>query len=231
MTKIDASLFTVLMITHENGHRFAQLLRHYGYTDIGPTPFEAQFLLYGNEIIQDSLSVGEGRADRRGAGESTEILQQIFRDYPVTNFWDIAFSLRLFEYAESYYWISMVDLRQSVMEKAIQNPLYLPFVSESRGIIFWRHQAQNILSLFFESRHVIDHYVRELGAKRIPTRERLNQIEMPTGGGLGDFLSNHSFHNGIFTKPNLMVAMQLWKIVDGLHFRSANINKLIIGED
>lgn len=228
--KTDISLFKILSVTNQNQEQYAKLLSHYGYSEIGPTPFEAKFLLYGNEIIQDTLCVGDNLPDRHSAQESTEILQQIFRDYPVTNLWDIAFNLRLFDYAEGHCWTSMADLRQSVTEKVIQDPQYAPFVGESRGIILWRHQAQNILGLFFENRHVIDHYIRDLHAKRIPTRERLNQVELPTGGGLADFLAEHSFHNGIFGMPNLVAAMQLWRIANGIQFKSANLNQHIIGE-
>jgi|GEM_PF-2291278 len=225
--KTDTSLFNILSVTNQDQEQYAKLLRHYGYSELGPMPFEAKFLLYGNEIIQDTLCVGDNLPDRHSAQESTEILQQIFRDYPVTNLWDIAFNLRLFDYAEGHCWTSMADLRQSVTEKAIQDPFYLPLVSESRGIILWRHQAQNILGLFFENRHVISHYIRELGQKRIPSRERLNQITMPTGEELGNFLCAHSFLNGIFPLPNLQVASQLWQIANGMPYVSFDLDKIM----
>lgn len=224
---IDITRLRILRVTPENSQKFAKLLQYFGYGDFGPTPFEAQFLLYGNEIIQNALSVGEHPTDRRSAQEDTEIVQQIFHDYPVTNVWDVAFNLRLLDYAEGHYWTSMADLRRSVAEKAIQDPFFLPFVCESRGIILWRHQAQNILGLFFENRHVIDHYIRDLHAKRIPTRERLNQVKLPTGGGLADFLAKHSFHNGIFLTPNFRAAMQLWKIMKGIPHVSLDLEKIM----
>lgn len=204
--QIDASLFAIIKVTEQNHEQYAKLLHHFGYSDFDTIPFEVYFMLYGNEIFYNSLRIGENLSDRRGAQESTEICQQIFRDYPITNVWDITFNFRLLEYTESDDKISIDDLRQVITEKTIQNPAYLPFVSESRGIILWRHQAKHILGLFFENRHVIDYYIRELAAKRIPTRDRLNLIEMPTGEKLADFLCEHSLSNGVFHLPNLKAA-------------------------
>jgi hypothetical protein len=224
---INTTLLRILRVTPENREIFAKLLQYFDYVVSEPIQFEAKFLIYGSEIIDHQLSLGDGLVHSRSNLESTYILQRIFTAFPVANLWDLAFNFRLFAYADEYLTNSVADLQAFVAENAIQTPLYLPFVRESRGMITWRHQAANILNLFFGNRHVVDHYIRELGAKRISARERLNQIEMPTGHRLGDYLCKHSFHNGIFITPNLQAGMHLWRIVNGNPHASNDVESLM----
>ena len=225
--KLDPSLFSILSVSNQNQKQYDKLLRHYGYDELGPIPFEAQFLLYCDEIIDRSLSLGDFIPNHRKTQNATDILQQIFRDFPAADVMDIAFNFRLFDYAEDHSLYSTETIQKLIDEKAIQNLLYLPFVSDSHGVILWRHQAENILRLFFANDHVISHYIRELGQKRIPSRERLNQITMPAGEKLGDFLCVHSFLNGIFQTPNLQVASQLWQIANGMDYISHALNRIM----
>ncbi len=223
---MDTTLLRILRVTPENSEEFTKFLQYFGYGELGPIPFEAQFLLYGDEIIDRSLSLGDYIPDHQNTQDATDILQQIFRDFSVGDVMDIAFNFRLFYYAEDHSLYSAKKIKKLIAEKAIQDPLYLPFVSDTHGVILWEHQAENILRLFLANDHVISHHIQELGQKRIPSRERLNQITMPTGENLGDFLCEHSFQNGIFALPDLRAAVRLWSIVNGLNFVSNRVSTI-----